>query len=67
MRPRPGRCWTERARGGRARAGLAIGTGYWRLGVTVGVATAAVLFVTDLFRTREQRQAEPLPPSARGP
>lgn len=42
-------------------SGLAIGTGYWLLGVTVGVATAVVLFVTDLLPA-PARQEEPAPP-----
>ena len=44
-------------------SGLAIGTGYWVLGLTVGVATAVILFVTDLFPPRgpvpEAAPAEP--------
>jgi putative Mg2+ transporter-C (MgtC) family protein len=40
--------------------GLATGTGFWWLGVIVGVATALILFLTDLFpgMGREQEGAE---------
>jgi putative Mg2+ transporter-C (MgtC) family protein len=38
--------------------GLSIGTWFWGLGVVVGIATAAVLFITDLFPPTE-RQEEP--------
>jgi putative Mg2+ transporter-C (MgtC) family protein len=35
--------------------GLAIGTSFWWLGVIVGIATAAVLFIADMFPgTRQQ-------------
>ncbi|GAC1358187.1 MAG: hypothetical protein NVSMB42_17330 [Herpetosiphon sp.] len=37
--------------------GLAIGTGFWWLGVIVGVTTAITLFVTDLL-SPPQRQSE---------
>jgi putative Mg2+ transporter-C (MgtC) family protein len=38
--------------------GLAIGTSYWWLGITVGVVTVAVLFVSDRFPdpVREMKQ-----------
>jgi putative Mg2+ transporter-C (MgtC) family protein len=38
--------------------GLAIGTSYWGLGLTVGVVTAAVLFVADSFpdEVREEKR-----------
>jgi putative Mg2+ transporter-C (MgtC) family protein len=38
--------------------GLAIGTSYWWLGVTVGVVTAIILFVADSFpdEVREAKQ-----------
>ncbi len=38
--------------------GLAVGTSYWWLGVTVGAATATVMFVADRFpdEVREQKQ-----------
>jgi putative Mg2+ transporter-C (MgtC) family protein len=39
-------------------SGLAIGTGYWVLGLTVGVATAIILLVTDLFPPRAPPQDE---------
>ena len=46
-------------------SGLAIGTGYWLLGSCVGAATAAILFITDLFpaphREGEGRSASPPP------
>ncbi len=40
--------------------GLATGTGFWWLGVIVGVATALILFLTDLFpgMGREQEGAD---------
>jgi putative Mg2+ transporter-C (MgtC) family protein len=38
--------------------GLAIATSYWPLGLTVGVVTAAIMFVADSFpdRVREDKQ-----------
>ncbi|PYS79492.1 MAG: hypothetical protein DMF66_02535 [Acidobacteria bacterium] len=38
--------------------GLAIGTSYWWLGVTVGVVTVAVLYISDSFpdAVREERR-----------
>ena len=39
--------------------GLAVGTSYWWLGVTVGVVTALVLFIADLFPDPE-REAKKL-------
>lgn len=41
--------------------GLAIGTSYWWLGITVGVVTALILLVADRFPdpVRESKQAEP--------
>lgn len=41
--------------------GLAIGTSYWWLGITVGLVTVAVLFVADRFPdpVREMKQEEP--------
>ena len=41
--------------------GLAIGTSYWWLGITVGVVTAIILFVADQFPdpARELKQQEP--------
>ncbi len=43
-------------------AGLAIGTSYWLLGVTIGVATAVIMFAADSFPdpVREEKQ-EPKP------
>ena len=38
-------------------SGLAIGTGYWVLGLTVGVATAVILLITDLFPPRSADDA----------
>lgn len=42
--------------------GLAIGTGYWWLGVVVGIATAVILFVADRLpeppREQEERTSE---------
>ncbi len=38
-------------------AGLATATGFWWLGLVVGIATFAILFLTDLFSHRA-RQAE---------
>ena len=43
-------------------SGLAIGTGYWVLGLTVGVATALILLITDLFPPRSAAEVEPQPP-----
>ena len=42
--------------------GLAIATSYWLLGVTVGVATAVIMFIADSFPdpVREEKQ-EPKP------
>ncbi len=39
-------------------AGLAIATSYWLLGLTVGLATAAIMFLSDSFPdpVREDRQ-----------
>jgi putative Mg2+ transporter-C (MgtC) family protein len=45
-------------------SGLAIGTGYWVLGLTVGVATALILLITDLFPPRSAAEVEPQPPPA---
>lgn len=44
--------------------GLAVGTSYWWLGVTVGAITALVMFVADRFpdEVREQKQEGELPP-----
>jgi putative Mg2+ transporter-C (MgtC) family protein len=44
--------------------GLAVGTSYWWLGVTVGAVTAVVLFIADRFpdEVREQKQEGELPP-----
>lgn len=41
--------------------GLAIGTSYWWLGITVGFVTVGVLFVADRFPdpVREMKQEEP--------
>src|SRR5215211_4171307 len=41
--------------------GLAIATSYWWLGITVGVVTAAVMFIADRFpdEVREERQETP--------
>jgi putative Mg2+ transporter-C (MgtC) family protein len=41
--------------------GLAIGTSYWWLGITVGAATIFVLFIADRFPdpVREMKQEEP--------
>jgi putative Mg2+ transporter-C (MgtC) family protein len=40
--------------------GLAIGTSYWWLGITVGVVTAVVMFVSDSFPdpVREMKQEQ---------
>jgi putative Mg2+ transporter-C (MgtC) family protein len=38
--------------------GLSIGTWFWGLGVVVGIATALILFITDLFPAPD-RQEEP--------
>lgn len=44
-------------------SGLAIGTGYWVLGLSIGVATAVILLVTDLFPPRSPSAVEQeLPP-----
>jgi putative Mg2+ transporter-C (MgtC) family protein len=46
-------------------SGLAIGTGYWVLGLTVGVATALILLITDLFPPRTAAEVEvKLPPAS---
>ena len=44
--------------------GLAIGTSYWLLGITVGITTALIMFVSDTFpdQVREEKQ-EPGAPS----
>jgi putative Mg2+ transporter-C (MgtC) family protein len=41
--------------------GLAIATSYWWLGITVGLVTAAVMFVADSFpdEVREEKQEAP--------
>src|ERR671916_946355 len=38
--------------------GLAIGTSYWLLGITVGITTALIMFVSDTFpdQVREEKQ-----------
>ena len=38
--------------------GLSIGTWFWLLGVTVGVFTFAILFITDLLPEREREGDE---------
>ncbi len=38
--------------------GLSIGTWLWGLGLIVGLATAVILYVTDLFPEKDDRQAE---------
>src|SRR5438270_2487933 len=45
--------------------GLAVATSYWWLGITVGLVTAAVMFVADSFpdEVREQNQETPIPNS----
>jgi putative Mg2+ transporter-C (MgtC) family protein len=43
--------------------GLAIGTSYWWLGVTVGVVTAAVMFVADSFPDEEREEKQETPNS----
>ncbi len=43
--------------------GLAIGTSYWWLGVTVGVITGAILFVADLFPDEERIAKTEDPPT----
>src|ERR671917_890459 len=45
--------------------GLAIATSYWWLGITVGLVTAAVMFVADSFpdEAREEKQEAPNPGS----
>jgi putative Mg2+ transporter-C (MgtC) family protein len=45
--------------------GLAIATSYWWLGITVGLVTAAVMFVADSFpdEVREEKQETPNPES----
>ena len=44
-------------------SGLAIGTGYWVLGLTVGVATALILLATDVFPPHAPAEQEPPPPA----
>jgi putative Mg2+ transporter-C (MgtC) family protein len=41
--------------------GLAVATSYWWLGVTVGLVTAAVMFIADSFpdEVREEKQETP--------
>src|SRR4051812_7247808 len=43
--------------------GLAIGTSYWLLGITVGITTALIMFISDTFpdQVREEKQ-EPSAP-----
>ena len=43
--------------------GLAIATSYWWLGITVGLVTAAVMYVADSFpdEVREEKQETPNP------
>ena len=38
--------------------GLAIGTSYWLLGITVGITTAVIMFISDTFpdQVREEKQ-----------
>jgi putative Mg2+ transporter-C (MgtC) family protein len=45
--------------------GLAVATSYWWLGVTVGLVTAAVMFIADSFpdEVREEKQETPNPDS----
>jgi putative Mg2+ transporter-C (MgtC) family protein len=38
--------------------GLSIGTGFWWLGTIVGIATALILFVADIFEAREQQNEQ---------
>ena len=47
--------------------GLAIATSYWWLGITVGLITAAVMFVADSFpdEVREEKQETPVPSRTR--
>jgi putative Mg2+ transporter-C (MgtC) family protein len=50
--------------------GLAIGTGLWWLGLTVGMVTAAVLLMADVLETKFPRQEEAPPerlPDKSGP
>jgi putative Mg2+ transporter-C (MgtC) family protein len=46
--------------------GLAIGNSYWLLGITVGIATVLIMFVSDSFPdpVREEKQE---PDGLRGP
>src|SRR3954464_9012323 len=46
--------------------GLAIGTSYWLLGITVGITTALIMFISDTFpdQVREEKQE---PRTASGP
>jgi putative Mg2+ transporter-C (MgtC) family protein len=48
--------------------GLAIGTSFWWLGITVGFITAAVMFISDRFpdAVREEKQEGVPPPSVEG-
>lgn len=39
-------------------AGLAIATSYWLLGLTVGLATAAIMFVSDSFPDEDRRRKQ---------
>ena len=39
-------------------SGLAIATSYWLLGLTVGLVTAAIMFVADSFPDRERRSKQ---------
>ena len=39
-------------------AGLAIATAYWRLGLSVGLVTAAILFAADSFPDRIRRDRQ---------
>src|SRR5215203_6353666 len=45
--------------------GLAIATSYWWLGITVGLVTAAVMFIADSFpdEVRQEKQETPNPSS----
>src|ERR671917_2268769 len=44
--------------------GLAIATSYWWLGITVGVVTAAVMFVADRFPDEVREEKQEMPNSA---
>ena len=39
-------------------SGLAIATSYWLLGLTVGLVTAAIMFVADSFPDQERRSKQ---------